>query len=632
MDKPRIQDDLYYHVNQEWLEQAVIPEDKPTTGGFADLAVEVEKNLIGDLNEMVASGNIPNEHLRYACRFYEAVKDVKARNKAGIRPALKKHNKILKLANMNAFNRNLKELVLSNYVLPFSIDVDCDMKDTNKHCVMLTGPSTILPDTTYYQQGKEQTHDMMIGLWSQMAAGILAKTRLSAEEQASFIQDAIKFDAIVAKLVKSSEEWADYPAMYNPMTTRRVASLLKPIKFRRLLQQLFGQAPERIIVADPRFLKGFSVLFNEENFELYKHWAFVKGLISSCSLLSEQLRDLGGSFSRALSGIAAMPNPEKHAYQTVSRIYSEPLGIFYGRKYFGEEAKADVVAMVKDIIATYKVRVQNNDFLSPETKEKAILKLSTIDIKMGYPDKPRPIYDKFVFEEGLSAYEIMQKLLRIDAEDRFSKLYEPFDRTQWGMPGHMVNACYNPFNNDICFPAAILQAPFYSIKQTKSQNLGGIGAVIGHEISHAFDNNGAQFDEMGNLKNWWTKEDFKKFGQKTKAMIKEFDGYELPWGKVNGTLVVSENIADNGGMAVTLEIMRNLKGANFEEYFTNWAKVWCMKAKPEYLSLLLSVDVHAPAYLRANMQPRNFDEWYSTFGVTKKDKMYLAPNRRVGIW
>ena len=213
-----------------------------------------------------------------------------------------------------------------------------------------------------------------------------------------------------------------------------------------------------------------------------------------------------------------------------------------------------------------------------------------------------------------------------------SKLYKDVDRSEWPMPGHMVNACYNPSSNDITFPAAILQAPFYSIKQSRSENLGGIGAVIGHEISHAFDNNGAKCDENGNLNNWWTDEDFKRFEERTHARIEEFDGIELPQGKVNGAFIVSENIADNGGMAVTLEMMSHLKDADYQAYFRNWARVWCMKARPEYLQLLIAVDVHGPAELRANMQPRNFPEWYEAFGVTDKDKMYLAPDKRVVIW
>jgi putative endopeptidase len=251
---------------------------------------------------------------------------------------------------------------------------------------------------------------------------------------------------------------------------------------------------------------------------------------------------------------------------------------------------------------------------------------------MGYPDKVEEIYSKLVFNEKDSLLEIMADLRRIRVLESFAKLSKPTDPTRWQMPGHMVNACYDPFVNDITFPAAILQAPFYSIKQSRSENLGGIGAVIGHEISHAFDSNGAKCDENGNINNWWSKKDVKKFNKKVEAMVKQFDGIELPWGKVNGRFIVSENMADNGGMAVTLQIMSYTEGANYEEYFKNWARVWCSKAKAEYSALLLNVDVHGPAILRANITPRNFEEWYKTFAVTKKDQMYIAPSKRVVIW
>ena len=231
-----------------------------------------------------------------------------------------------------------------------------------------------------------------------------------------------------------------------------------------------------------------------------------------------------------------------------------------------------------------------------------------------------------------SLYKAVGNIYKVNFFDSLSKLNKPVDKTKWLMPGHMVNACYDPSKNDITFPAAILQAPFYSLKQTRSENLGGIGAVIGHEISHAFDNNGAKMDENGNINNWWTKEDFKKFAKKTKDMIKQFDGIELPAGKVNSALIVSENIADNGGMAVTLHIMKKMKDANYEQYFINWARIWCTKAKPEYEALLLTVDVHGPVVLRTNMPPRNFEEWYQTFNVKKTDKMYIAPNKRLVIW
>lgn len=632
-NKVRVQDDLYLYVNQEWIDGAVIPDDKPVTGGFSDLAEGVEKQLIEDFNKM-SNGEIacPNEKMENAISLFNMIKDIKKRNEEGINPVLSTLEKIQKLDNLNLFNNALKELIYDSIPLPFAISVEANMKDTKHHSVMLTGPSVILPDTTYYKPEMAPQKEQLLAIWSNMVKQLLSYTSLSEEEQQKYIDDALKFDAIIATLVKSSEEWSEYTKMYNPMQLKKVSSLLKPIQFKKLMVELFGFELEEIIVAEPRFLKGFKTLFNEENFELYKHWAYINAYLNATAYLSEEIREIGSTYMKLLSGVAKLPNIEKQAYQVASNIYSEPVGLYYGEKYFGEDAKKDVVEMVKEIIATYKKRINTNDFLSESTKQKAIVKLDKIVIKMGYPDKIDELYDKLVFDKNDSLYQVIKSLNKIREKDSLEKLTKDVNREQWVMPGHMVNACYNPFTNDITFPAAILQAPFYSIKQTRSQNLGGIGAVIGHEISHAFDNNGANCDENGNLNNWWTKEDAKNFKARTKAMIKEFDGIELEWGKVNGNFVVSENIADNGGMAVTLEIMSRMENANYEEYFTNWARIWCMKARPEYLQLLLAIDVHSPAILRANMQPRNFEEWYKTFNVKKTDKMYIAPSKRVNIW
>ena len=201
------------------------------------------------------------------------------------------------------------------------------------------------------------------------------------------------------------------------------------------------------------------------------------------------------------------------------------------------------------------------------------------------------------------------------------------------MSGNTVNACYNPSFNDITFPAAILQAPFYSINQSIEENYGGIGCVIGHEISHAFDNNGAQMDELGNINNWWTEADYKNFQAKTQAMIEQFDGLPLEGAKVNGKLSVSENIADNGGVTSSLASIERIKpNCDLKPFFINYARIWCTKARPEYTKLLLTVDVHGPAYYRANMQVRNFPEFYKAFNIKETDKMYLDPAKRIIIW
>lgn len=629
-NKIRIQDDLFTFVNQEKLEQLVIPDDKPTAGGFADLQNLVEKIMMDEFKNL-EKADIADPNLKKAVDLYSVAKNVKKRNSQGIKPIAKDLKAIQSINDVALLNKKLKNFIINGYPLPFNCDVETDLKDSNKRCLMVTGPSTILPDTTMYNPANPNK-DMLLNLWKTFAGQALNFTDLSEEDKALYLNDALEFDAIVATLVKSSEEWSEYTKIYNPYKVNKVNRLLAPIKFKRVLKQIFGYVPEVIIVADPRFLNGFKTLFNEENLSKYIHWAYVNFLMRNGSLLSEPLRELSGGFHRALSGVAKAVEPVKYAYYLASGLFDQPVGLYYGQKYFGEAAKKDVIEMVREIIDAYKVRVKNSDILCDATKEKAILKLNTMKIKMGYPDKVDAIYDKFEVNPKDSLYKIVSNIRKVKFFDAVEKLNQPVDKTRWLMPGHMVNACYDPSSNDITFPAGILQAPFYSIKQSRSENLGGIGAVIGHEISHAFDNNGAKMDENGNINNWWTKEDFKKFDKKTKLMIKQFDGIELPWGKVNSKLIVSENIADNGGMAVTLHIMKGMKDANYEEYFINWAKIWCQKAKPEYQALLLTVDVHGPVILRTNMPPRNFEEWYQTFNVKKSDKMYIAPNKRLIIW
>ena len=632
MNKPRIQDDLYTYVNQEKLDELVIPDDQPAIGGFNTLAKDVEKIMINEFEEMCAKDNYPNEYLKNACKFFKVIKNVEKKEKDGIAPALNNLSILNELNNVDTFSKKFKELLLKKIPLPIKISVDTDMKNTKQHLVYIQGPSVILPDASYYKPQMEQQKQMILGIWTNVAKMVMAKTNLSQEEQDTYINDALQFDALLGNLVKTSEEWSEYIKMYNPMKVSKVVTFTKTIKFKNILKDLFDSIPEIIIVAEPRYFKEFVNVFNEQTFEIYKHWAYVTGLLNSCSLLTEELREIGSMYYRTIAGIPKNTPVDKFAYQLASNMYSEPVGLYYGEKYFGEEAKKDITEIVYQIIDTYKSRIQTNEILGEETKQKAILKLSKIGVKMGYPDKVLEIYSKLQFNEEDSLFDIVLTLDKIKTLDGISKLSEKTNPERWQMPGHMVNACYDPFVNDITFPAAILQPPFYSIKQTRSENLGGIGAVIGHEISHAFDSNGAKCDENGNINNWWTKEDNKKFKSKINAMIKQFDGIELPWGKVNGKFIVSENMADNGGMAVTLEIMSKTPNASYEEYFTNWAKVWCLKAKPEYLQLLLNLDVHGPSILRANMPPRNFPEWYETFNVKKTDKMYIAPSKRVVIW
>ena len=632
MENIRIQDDLYQFINGETLEKLVIPDDKPVAGGFQDLADGVEKIMMGEFTAMTESKAYPNEHLERACTLYAIAKDADRKAAHGITPALKNLAIIDEIRTVEDFTRLFKTLSLKGIPTPFGVGVETDMKNTKRHLVYIQGAGVILPDASYYKPEMEAQRTQILGIWTNVAKSVMAKTDLSAKDQETYVNDTLAFDAILGGLVKTSEEWSKYVEMYNPMDSAKAFEMLSTVDFGAILCDLFGKVPETIVVTEPRFFGAFAKVFNAENLELYKHWAYVTGLLSACSYLSEELRDMGGMYMRALTGVATMTSIDKFAYHLASGKYSDPVGIYYGEKYFGEEAKKDITEIVYQIIDTYKSRIKTNDILGEASKEKAILKLSKMGVKMGYPDKPRAIYDRLVFNPEDSLYDIVTVLHEIKTLDMLSKLDQPTEPENWAMPGHMVNACYDPFVNDITFPAAILQAPFYSLQQTRSENLGGIGGVIGHEISHAFDSNGAKCDENGNINDWWTEDDFKRFDLKVQKMIAQFDGIELPWGKVNGAFIVSENMADNGGMSVTLDIMSRTEGVCYKEYFGNWARVWCQKARPEYQQMLLSVDVHGPAILRANMPPRNFSEWYKTFDVKETDQMYLPEDKRIVIW
>ncbi len=632
-EKVRIQDDLYEAVNGEWLKTAVIPDDKATTGGFSTLAENVEKIMMEDFKAF-AEGKKETDikEMHYAISLYKKILDTERRDREGIAPVLPVLEKIKALETVEDLNKVAKDFLLEGLDLPISMGVTEDMEDATKHAFIAYGPDIILPDTTYYAEDNE-SGKKLLEAYADMAAKILKYAPLTEEEQKTFLDDTLAYDALIAAKVKSQLEWSEYYKNNNPMDVEEVAKHVAPFDIKKVLSDLYGdKAPTIVVVYDPKAIEEMNGYFSEENFKLYTHWLYVRTLLNATTCLSVELKSLGTTYSRTLRGVASDPVLEKEAYQVASAMYKEPVGVYYGRTYFGEDAKKDVVDMVHKIIDTYKIRMKKNTFLAEQTKEKAIKKLSTMEVKMGYPDEIKEIWSKLVFDEEDSYFDAVCKISKIRMQDQLEELYKPVDRTRWLMPGHMVNACYNPNCNDITFPAAILQKPFYSLAQSLSENLGGIGAVIGHEISHAFDNNGAKFDENGNLNNWWLEEDFKAFEDLTKDMIKQFDGIEFHGGKVSGELTVSENIADNGGVGVTLEIMSTLDNADYQSYFKNWARIWCMKAKEEYIQLLLANDVHSPTAIRANIPPRNFKEWYEAFNVTEKDQMYIAPEKRISIW
>ena len=627
-----IKDDLYEAVNGEWLKTAKIPDDKPATGGFNDLVDEIDKQLMDDF-DAYAEGKEKSEDSRFneMIKLYRLAKNFDWRKKVGPQPLKRMLASVENLNSYEDYQSQWKNWILAGMPSPISFDIDADMKNATVYALFASSPSLILPDKSYYEAEKKAQHDQLLQLWSSMVEALMYKLGYSKEEAKKMINDAIKFDALLAPNVKSAEEAADYSKMYNPQTVAELASATDQLDIAAIIKQLIGEEPEKVIVTEPEYFKALNKIL-QDNFELFKNWALIRVIRENASYLDDEMREINGRYGRALSGSKKPVSQRKFAFYLARDMFSQVAGDYYGKKYFGPQAKADVHHMVEQMIKVYKGRLTNNQWLSKDSRDKAILKLDKLGIQVGYPDKIPVLYDQFKVDEEESLIANLNQLTVTANKELFSRWNKPVDRMRWEMSAATVNAYYHPFKNIIVFPAAILQAPFYSLKQSSSQNYGGIGAVIAHEISHAFDNNGSLFDEFGNLNNWWTDEDSAHFKQLAQKMIEEFDGIPFAGQKVNGKLTVSENIADAGGLSCALEAAKTEADFNAQEFFINWATIWRMKATEQYMQLLLSIDVHAPQKLRANIQAENLDDFYTAFDIKPGDEMYRAPEDRVHIW
>lgn len=632
VNEQEIKNDLYEAVNGEWLKTAKIPGDKPATGGFNDLVDEIDKQLMDDL-DAYAEGKEKSDDSRFneMVKLYRLAKKFDFRKKVGPRPLKRMLTSIEELKSYDEYQGQWRNWIMAGMPSPVVFDIDADMKNATVYALFASAPSLILPDKSYYEDDKKEQHDQLLKLWSSMVTTLMDKLGYDKDEAAKHIENAKKFDALLAPNVKSAEEAADYSKMYNPQTVEELAGSTDQLDLADVIKRLVKTTPEKVIVTEPEYFKALNGILTD-HFELFKSWALINVIRANASYLDDEMREINGRYSRALSGSKKPINQRKFAYYLARDVFSQVMGDYYGKKYFGPQAKEDVHHMVEQMIKVYKGRLANNDWLSKATRDKAILKLDKLGIQVGYPDKIPALYDQIKIDEGESLIANLNQANIVANREMFSRWNKPVDRMRWEMSAATVNAYYHPFKNIIVFPAAILQAPFYSLKQSSSENYGGIGAVIAHEISHAFDNNGALFDELGNLNNWWTEEDSAHFKQLAQKMIKEFDGIEFAGQKVNGKLTVSENIADAGGLSCALEAAKQEDDFDAKKFFINWATIWRMKATKQYEQLLLSIDVHAPQKLRANIQAENLDDFYSAFNIQPNDPMFKAPEDRVNIW
>ncbi|GMA70056.1 peptidase [Leuconostoc litchii] len=628
----RIQDDFFEAVNGDWEKKAIIPADKPRTGGFSDLSDDIEEWLLDTTAKWQEGRSLPNDKvLNNFIKYHRLASDFQARNQIGVTPVLPIIKKYQSFTSFSDFASQISELEDEGFTNAFPFGVEPDFKDARTNVLWAGGLDILLPDTTYYTKDHPQKAELLAKFREEQET-LLPKFGFSESETTDLIDKYLLFDARVAQVVLSQEEGHEYAKLYHPYKWSEFVQLAPELPLNDILSSLIGQLPDMVVVPEERFWKNANQFYSEEAWPLLKAYLLVKITNQFTAYLSDEIRISGGIYQRALTGLPEAMSQEKSALYLATAPYNQAIGLHYASKKFSPEAKADVEKKVASMIAVYKDRLKSVSWLKEGTRNKAITKLNTIVPHIGYPEKlPERIYQKIVSDHD-TLFEAAVKFRKIEITHAWNQWHQSVDRSEWHMPAHLVNAYYDPQQNQIVFPAAILQKPFYSLDQSSSANYGGIGAVIAHEISHAFDTNGASFDEYGSLNDWWTKEDYAAFKVRTDKIVEQFDGIDSYGAKVNGHLTVSENVADLGGLAAALQAAKNEEDFSADQFFVSWATIWRMKARPEYMKLLAASDPHGPAKLRVNVQVKNFNAFFDAFHVTNGDGMWLAPESRVQIW
>ncbi|NRW47751.1 putative metalloendopeptidase [Clostridium beijerinckii] len=386
---------------------------------------------------------------------------------------------------------------------------------------------------------------------------------------------------------------------------------------------------------NPEELKLVNSLISKDNLENIKTYFKTNVLMNTDNYLTSKHREACNELRKVLYGVECSDLDEGSGVKFVSGQLNEIISKLYVNKHFDDESKNDVEKMSKEIIENFEDRLQSNTWMSKSTKEKALRKLENVNVKVGYPEKWNDYSDVVInsYGEGGSLVDNLISIYTSQSKKQFSKLNHEVDKNEWNMGPCTVNAYYNALNNEIVFPAGILQAPFYDKNAKKEKNLGGIGVVIGHELTHAFDNTGAQFDETGKLKNWWNQNDYKEFTNRSKKVVDYYSNIKMGNEKnVNGILTVGENISDLGGMACVLDIAKKMEDPNLKDLFENYATVWREISTNELKEYLLNNDPHAPKKVRVNAVLSQFEDFYKTYNIKEGDKMYVRPEDRVGIW
>ena len=637
----RPQDDFYNYVNGTWAKTAKIPADKPTWGSFHILREKTDENCLLILDNLLKENFAQGTEGQKIKDLYESFIDWKKRDAEGLKPIEGLLTKIDNIKTLADLQKYLEEVTPEGENPICAWGVYADMKDSNMNTVYLGNFSIGMGRDYYQKDNKENTEALQKYQDYVMAIFKVLKDEKAAEKA----KQMVDFERSIAKLMLTNEEDRNPNLSYNPQTMAELSKLVKNINLPQLLKNV-GVNTDKVVVSEIRLYKQYDKFINEKNLPLIKDYLKYQLVADNASNLTKELDELSFNFySKELQGQQEQRPMNKRALSVINGILGEAFGKLYVEKYFPPKAKEEMVTLVDYLKKSFAQHIKDVTWMSDATKEKALAKLNKFTVKVGYPDKWED-YSKLTIEPAAKSvyYTNLQRVNEWAYQKSLEKVGKPVDKTKWGMSPQTVNAYYNPLYNEIVFPAAILQPPFFNFEADPAVNFGGIGAVIGHEMTHGFDDSGAEFDGDGNLQNWWTPEDKKNFENATKALAKQYDQYEPVKGVfVNGTFTSGENIADLGGVNIAFDALQMYlkdkgnvdKISNFtqdQRFFISWGTVWRTLSTDKYLTNQVKTDPHSPGYFRSFGPLVNVEAWYKAFDVKEGDKLYKKPEDRIKIW
>ncbi len=623
-------DDFYAAVNKDALNRLELKPGRVMSGSLYDLQDDSTEKVNGIIKEAIEKGGEKGSKEQKISDFYKNILDKDSRNTIGVTPIKPYLTDIDSAKSIKELASVQTELIKNLCMAPFTaFSVTTDFKDNTKY-IMYFGTMEPCMTKDFYLSGTEAQKASYLKYLKTVSE--IAGENISDKE----LEDFYNLEKTLAEKKLNPEESNNVDNIYNIYTFDELQSLFPSIDLSRVLNSLGLKKEDKILVTDEELTKEFAKIFTDKNLETLKNAAKLSVLMNYGGALNTAFTDASNTFNREYLGVSGEYSDEELATLNVAGIMPDYIGEIYAEKYFTEEEKQNVLKMVNDIISVYKERINNLDWMSIDTKKKAINKLDKMGIKIGYPDKHDSQLDNAEIkskEDGGSYFDNILEIAKANMKYLAELQGTSPDKTKWGMYPYTVNACYSATANDITFPAAILQPPMYDVNASYEENLGAIGYIIAHEITHAFDNNGAKFDENGNAADWWTEQDYAEFEKRCEKMVYFYDRQEgIPGVPMNGRQTLSENVADQGAVQCLTEVVSRLENPDYTKFYHSMAKAWASTKTREFAKYAAGTDVHSEDKLRVNRVVVNCDEFYEAFGITENDGMWVAPAERVKIW